>query len=458
MEDIFNAIAGAPVANLFIIGGLFFVAVAILGKISGKIEPSSRDRAWAGVIGTLFLLGGLALHLMSPSSGQARDEATAPTAAVIDVARAVEPTPVAPATRAPATLAASSGSRTIATATVEAPPSATPRAEASRPAPLPAARWTRLGDLPRRVNALVADPADAGVIYAGAGGAGSGTGVYRSTDGGATWADTSQGLPAEDVQALAFAAGSPATLLAAVGGEVYGSVDGVWSLLGDAGPFGMYRALYPHPTELGTIYMVSRPEGILRSRNGGAGWTVLGGGLPGDEHETYVMSLAIDSSSPDVLYAGTGGWVGHGNGVWKSTDGGATWVVANRGMIDYRISAVAVDPSNPQRIYAGGDAGELFVSDDGAGSWRDLTGNLPYDVSTHATVVAIAVDALEGRLYLLCHYVGLLVSADGGASWESLGAPPSESSPTFTALVVLPGAQPVAVVGTESQGSWRYAP
>ncbi len=76
-------------------------------------------------------------------------------------------------------------------------------------------------------------------------------------------------------------------------------------------------------------------------------------GLPGDENEVYVMSLAIDPTDANVIYAGTGGFVGQGHGVYKSTDGGDNWSASNRGLIDYRITAIAIDPADSKIVVCG---------------------------------------------------------------------------------------------------------
>jgi hypothetical protein len=64
-------------------------------------------------------------------------------------------------------------------------------------------RWQRIVDLPRGINSLAADPIHSNVIYAGAGNQGSGSGVYKSEDAGQTWNLSSDGLPVEDVTAVA---------------------------------------------------------------------------------------------------------------------------------------------------------------------------------------------------------------------------------------------------------------
>jgi hypothetical protein len=61
-----------------------------------------------------------------------------------------------------------------------------------------------------------------------------------------------------------------------------------------------------------------------------------------------VNSLAIDPDDPDILYAGT-----FGGGVFKSTDGGNSWIAVNTGLTNSYILSLAIDPVNPNILYAG---------------------------------------------------------------------------------------------------------
>src|SRR5437762_4220935 len=76
-----------------------------------------------------------------------------------------------------------------------------------------------------------------------------------------------------------------------------------------------------------------------------------------------VRALPIDPLNTSTLYAGS-----YGNGVFKSTDAGGTWVSANTGLTNRHIHALALDPSTPARVYAGTDNG-VFKSIGSGGTW-----------------------------------------------------------------------------------------
>ena len=67
-----------------------------------------------------------------------------------------------------------------------------------------------------------------------------------------------------------------------------------------------------------------------------------------------VRALAIDPQTPSTLYAGTG------NGVFRSTDGGASWTAVNSGLTSLAIDTLAIDPQNPSTVFAGTSGGGVF--------------------------------------------------------------------------------------------------
>jgi photosystem II stability/assembly factor-like uncharacterized protein len=321
---------------------------------------------------------------------------------------------------------------------------------------LPAGSWQRIADLPRQINALVADPTHPQVLYAGTGSFDAGSGVYKSEDAGLTWRLMVNGLPQEMVNALAFSGDSPPILYAQVGhGEVYASVDGAqsWSQVGVDPHFscsGCARRMVVSPGDRNQVFIVEAGMGASYSRDGGQNWQAVQ-----DERGVIsALSLAVDPVDTEVVYLGT-----EGNGVYKSTDGGETWVAANRGMLDYAINALVVDPARPQTVYAGGDRGELFKSSDGGGSWSDITGKLSLPEHSYVGKVGgIVIDpAAPDTVYLLADGIGLLASYDGGERWQVLGKPGELNNPWFTAMLIRFDPQLFLIVGVQREGGWRYA-
>jgi photosystem II stability/assembly factor-like uncharacterized protein len=131
--------------------------------------------------------------------------------------------------------------------------------------------------------------------------------------------------------------------------------------------------------------------------------------------------LALDPQDPDTLYAGT-----TDEGIFKSEDGGGTWEKLS-GIEHPRVTAVAVSPTDGA-VYAGTEPSALFVSRDGGESWRELEGmrKLPSQPTWSfpprpwtSHVRAIAPSYVDPDLVVVgIELGGVLRSTDGGETWQ----------------------------------------
>lgn len=248
-----------------------------------------------------------------------------------------------------------------------------------------------------RVVAVAGDPRESMTFYFGA----CAGGVFKSTDGGASWQNVSDGyFSTGAVGALAVAESDPNVIYAGMGeaciradvshGDgVYKSVDAgkTWRHLGLAETYHIGRVRI-HPANPDIVYVAAfghaygpNPErGIFRSTDGGKTW----------DHKLFVddrtgaIDLAMDPTNPRILYAAlwqaqrtpyslTSG--GEGSGIYKSTDGGESWTPLNDrpglpGGIKGRIG-ITVSPANHNRVWAAIEAqdGGFFRSEDGGETW-----------------------------------------------------------------------------------------
>jgi photosystem II stability/assembly factor-like uncharacterized protein len=118
-----------------------------------------------------------------------------------------------------------------------------------------------------------------------------------------------------------------------------------------------FYALAIDPTNPQVLYAGTDGDGVFKTTDGGASWSAASSGLT----YFYILSLAIDPTNPQVLYAGTDGC-----GVFKTTDGGSSWSEASSGLANSNVLSLAIDPSNPQLLYAGTDGG-VFKTTNGGG-------------------------------------------------------------------------------------------
>jgi photosystem II stability/assembly factor-like uncharacterized protein len=135
-------------------------------------------------------------------------------------------------------------------------------------------------------------------------------------------------------------------------------------------------AVAGHPTEAGTFYFGGCGGGVWKTTNGGSHWFNVSDGF---FNTAAVGALAVSDSHPDIVYAGTGeacirSNVSHGDGVYRSDDGGRSW--RNLGLAATRhISHVVVHPTNPDLVYVAA-LGHAWGANPERGIYRSRDGGL----------------------------------------------------------------------------------
>lgn len=285
------------------------------------------------------------------------------------------------------------------------------------------------------VNVVAFDPRLDGTVLAGSDVAG----LYRSTDWGATWRAVNAGvylLPT--VAALQFSPTVPGKVYAALGngssGGIAVSVDGgvTWETRPGAARFngGTGRPgrvtghLLAFDDARGLLYAATWNQGVLRSADDGHTWQATG--LSGAD----LRSLVIDPANPDVLYATT-----YMSGVYRTTNASAatpTW------------TALASSPRDVEELrmiggslYGAAGVDGVFSSSDGGATWQRLgsgptvaggtaVSNGPAWVSITGYETASGTTLYAGALNPARNgdgYDSVVRSTDGGATWTSLTQP-----------------------------------
>ena len=294
-----------------------------------------------------------------------------------------------------------------------------------------------------RVTSVAGIPGDPRTYYVGT----AGGGVWKSTDGGDSWTHLLTDADTSSIGAVALAPSNRNDVWVGTGeanvrndtltgGGVYYSPDGgkTWQFKGlkDAGQIAAI-VIDPDDPDVVTVAALGDPwgpnkdRGVFRTTDGGKTWQKV---LYVDD-KTGASDLAIDPANPNVLFAGMWSvrrypWTlvdgSKTGGIWKSTDGGATWTQLKSGLPDGNTGRIslAVAPSNPERVYAVIPTrhGMLWVSDDQGAHWRMVSDN--HALATRAWYfagIAVSPDD-QNRVYF--NSVHLMVSNDGGKTAEVL--------------------------------------
>jgi photosystem II stability/assembly factor-like uncharacterized protein len=236
------------------------------------------------------------------------------------------------------------------------------------------------------VLSLALDPQNSNTVYVST----NDHGLFKSTDGGASWTAIKEGLPADyAVTTIVIDQSNPLTLYVGTTGDcdfffckgqVFKSVDGGrrWDATGVSGPDSGISALAMDSKNPKTLYAASGEFGDLyKSTDAGTSW----GGISFDFLFSTIVTIAIDPVNPSALYVGTVGlvirpsesWVS--KGIFKSTDGGASWIETTAGLGDFNIEDIAIDPASPGTLYAATDTG-VFRSGNGGKNWSELNKGL----------------------------------------------------------------------------------
>ncbi|KKO05171.1 hypothetical protein LCGC14_0079910 [marine sediment metagenome] len=300
-----------------------------------------------------------------------------------------------------------------------------------------------------RSAAVTGVPGEPNLFYFGA----AGGGVWKTLDGGRSWDNISDGFFGGSIGAIEVAKSDPNVIYVG-GGEktLRGNVSsgyGVWKTE-DGGKTwataGLEKSrhvprLRVHPTDfntvyaavLGDIYKPTKERGIYKSTDGGKNWKQV---LFVNE-QAGAVDLTFDPNNPRILYAST--WHaqrtpyslisgGDGSALWKSMDSGETWteISKNEGFPKdtLGIIGVAVSPKNSEKVWAiveNKEKGGLYRSEDGGKTWAVVNEERKIRQRAWYYTRVYADTQDEDVVYVL--NVNYHKSTDGGKSFNTFNAP-----------------------------------
>jgi photosystem II stability/assembly factor-like uncharacterized protein len=270
--------------------------------------------------------------------------------------------------------------------------------------------WTEPARLKGQpVHALAQAPSDSHILYAG-----TLEGVFRSSDGGATWTQISPPDSHEihEIESLAVDPGNPDTVYAGTWHLPWKTSDGgkTWrnikqGLIVDSDVF----SIIVDPEHSHTVYL-SACSGIYKSENAGTLFRKIQG-IPTEARRT--RSLMQDPEKREVVYAGTT------EGLFKTVNAGKTFERMTDA--DVVVNAVYVDPGDSNRVLLATDRSGVLTSQDGGATFTPSNQGI-----SERKVAAVLVDRDNPELLYAGvvndkKYGGVFRSSDGGAHWEQLG-------------------------------------
>jgi len=298
--------------------------------------------------------------------------------------------------------------------------------------PLDSRAWTPIGPAPAlnvltdyveptsgRVTALAADPSDPKTIFLAA----AGGGVWKTTDAGSNWTPLTDAQRTLFMGAVAVAPSDAQTIYAGTGEANMG------------------------PSKAKNFRdNIYYGRGILKSSNGGSSWTLVGADV---FFRRTISKIVIDPADPNTLYAAVGALATNGlvdnTGIWKSSDGGLTWSNTTASISTVAaFSDLIIDPTNHRTLYAaigapGIDASRtangVYKTTDGGASWA-AAGNFPSGATdTQVGRISLGISrAAPATVYAAIARPGpplsnfnslyrIMKTVNGGQRWNAVADP-----------------------------------
>jgi photosystem II stability/assembly factor-like uncharacterized protein len=276
-------------------------------------------------------------------------------------------------------------------------------------------------------------PGDTSTVFAGA----SSLGVFKSSDGGDTFAQSSAGMAELSLYSIATSPVDPLQIAVAFQGNnnggVFSSADGGATWVSEPVPPTRYSKVGYSPD--GTLYAISSgpssiaPEGLYR-RNGDGTWTGLGPDQ-GDLYESDLASMRFSENDPNLIFLGGSdfGVAGFAVTIWRSPDAGVTWTKVYAGEDnDFTTDIEIVEDGTDQNLVASYDGftdpqqGGAFNSTDNGVTWNLANNGLP----GFSRIPKLCESAANPGPILMSSvmddgHATIYRTEDGGASWTSTG-------------------------------------
>lgn len=275
--------------------------------------------------------------------------------------------------------------------------------------------WTTGGPFGGFITDVLIDPTQPNTIYLGTAG-----GVFKSTDRGASWERRNVGLPGGLVAELAIDPTAPTNLYVVGAFGVAKSTDGAssWTVL-DAGLTSGAKFVFVDPAAPTTVVVATEFGQMHKTLDGGTNWALQGVAVPALSGRIEVFAVA--PATPTTVYAQE-----RNSRFYVSTDSGATWTLSS---VSLTATTLAIDPSDSQVVYLGGNLGELSRSADGGTNWNQV-----FSFPNSVEVSDVVVDPVTPSIVYASTRGGVFRSTDSGGSFTSINSGLEETSAGILAI------------------------
>ncbi|MGI8959339.1 MAG: WD40/YVTN/BNR-like repeat-containing protein [Bryobacteraceae bacterium] len=267
--------------------------------------------------------------------------------------------------------------------------------------------WKIAGPFGGTATAIALDPQNSKVILAG----GRNSLLFESEDSGASWNQLN--FPKRNFGELTSILVDPADskhyLIGMVGADGAGIFEThdegkSWTAVNDVQDVGV-RALAASGSKP-SRFVAGTLRGVMLSDDSGKSWTRISD--PQNPEMQGITAVAIDPKEPDIIYAGTA------HLPWRTLDGGKTWESIHTGMIDDSdVFSIYIDPANPTNVFASACSG-IYSSTSRGDVWRKLLGIPNTSRRTHV----VRQDPAQPGTIFAGTTLGFFKSGNGGANWK----------------------------------------
>ncbi len=268
-------------------------------------------------------------------------------------------------------------------------------------------------DYKNGVFSITLNPQNSAILYVGT----NYNGAFMSTDSGKTWNAINDSLPylsypdyLQSVYAITtnpHKSNRPYALIEGIEGGYYTfNIDNYWEKINQGfslSTSGISSDLLFHPTDSLILYSTGL-SGFYKSVDGGINW---------DDKQAGIERIAFYNECPDTIYGTVSQNLSVAGGVYKSINQGENWDEASNGITARAIRSVAIDPQNINRIYAGTGDGYFYYSHDGGVNWNheSFIGSEIYDIE---------VDHANSQNIYLGMFGGFYKSFDTGKTFTEI--------------------------------------